>query len=179
LRAEGYKRYPFYDSGTGQDAYFWDNGSGIVLYTYVDGLEISILNDPNNLPGRLNLLDQAMDLIAPLFAEGAISDLREEVHTYADRVVTVTGDPTVLDYGQEPWLGKLMEFNGYGTSIRNGADVLPVYLRLLFREYKCDMSKYLYCYFYDMPSMTYTGGATLTFLNVWISYSEGEGSPSG
>jgi len=170
LRADGYKRYPFTDTSTGEDAFFWDNGSGIVLYTYVDGLEINVLNDPNNLPGRLKLLDRAIEVIAPLFAQGAISDLRGEVHAYADRVITVTGDPTVLDYGQEPWLGKLMEFNAYSTSIRNGRDVLPVYLRLLFREYKCDMRKYTYCYFTEMPSMTYTGGATLTFLSIWIEF---------
>jgi hypothetical protein len=157
LRAEGYKRYPI-----GEDSFFWDNGSGIVFYTYPDGLGISILNDPNNLAGREELIDKAIDTVAPLFAPGGISDLRDEAHAYADRVVSVTGEATVLDNGEEPWLGKLMEFNGYDTSIQNGPDALRVYVRLLFREYKCDMRKYSACYLTDAFD-EFTGGLTLTF----------------
>jgi hypothetical protein len=179
LRTDGYKRYPFYDASTGADAFFWDNGSGVVFYTYDEGFEMSLLNDPHNLPGRVKLIDRAIDIVAPLFTSQFIDDLEEEAHDYAERVISVTGDPTVIDYGDEPWLGKLLEFNGYGTSIRNGSEDLPVYLRLLYREYKCDMNKYLYCYFYDMPTMTYSGGATLTFFNIWIEYPRARGGSSG
>lgn len=177
LRAEGYKRYPFY-AGT-ESAFFWDNGSGIVFYTYTDGLEIAFLNDYGDLPGRLERLDQAIDTIAPLFSPQFVAGLRDEAHAYADRVVTFSGEPTILDYGQEPWLGKLMQFSGFETSARNGPEPLPIFISLLYREYKCDMSKYMYCYFNDMPSMTYTGGATLTFFDIWIDFSASQASSSG
>ena len=169
LRAEGYKRSPFYLS-TGEEAYFWDNGSGISFYTYPDGIEMTMLNDPNNLPLRLEMIDEGIDTIAPFFAPGAVVALRQEAHAYADRTLTVSGDPEILDYGEEPWLGKLMEFNAHRASVRNGGNELPVYFRLLYREYKCDMTRYLYCYYIEMPSMTFTGGDTLTVFNVWIGY---------
>jgi hypothetical protein len=169
LHAAGFKRQPFY-TGSGEDAYFWDDGSGIVYYTYPNAISMSMLYDSDDAAGRSELIDKGIDAIAPLFAAGAVAKLREEAHAYSDRVTGISGDPTILDYGQEPWLGKLMEFNGYGTSIRNGADDLRVYLRLLYREYKCDMSKYVYCYYADMPSMTFTGGDTLTSLNLWIAF---------
>jgi len=178
LRENGYKRYPFYDASTGEEAFFWDNGSGIVFYTYEDGFEMSFLNDPRNLPGRIKLIDRAIDMITPLFSSKFIEDLKQESHEYADRVISVSGDPTIVDYGEEPWLGKLLEFRGYGTSLQNGSQELPIYLRLLYREYKCD-SDYLYCFFYDMPTMTFTGGATLTFFNTWIEYPSLTGSSSG
>ncbi len=179
LRAEGYKRYPFYDANTGADAFFWDNGSGVVFYTYDDGIDISFLNDARNLPARVRLIDKAIDILTPLFTSSFVDGLRQETQSYAERVTSAAGDPTIVDYGQEPWLGKLLEYNGSFTEVRNGAHVLPVYLRLLIREYKCDMSKYLYCYFYDMPSMTYTGEATLTFFNIWVGYLEAGSQTSG
>lgn len=166
LRAEAYRRYPF----AGEDGFFWDNGSGIVFYTYPEGFEMSFLNDPRDLPGRVELIDQAIDIVAARFAPGFVSGLQEEAHAYAGRVASPTGEPTILDYGQDPWLGQLMEYNGYETSIRNGSQELYVYLRLLYREYLCDMSLYLYCYFNDMPSMTFSGAASLTSFHIWIDY---------
>ena len=177
LRAEGYKRHPFY-SGS-ETAYFWDNGSGIAFQTYSDSLQIAILNDTSDLPARLGRLDQAIDVLAPLFSSQFLTGFRNEAHSYADRVVTFSGEPTILDYGQEPWLGKLMQFNAYETAAQNGREVLPIYFALLYREYKCDMRKYQYCYFSEMPSMTYTGGATLTTFNIWIDLSKSLAASSG
>lgn len=169
LRELGYKRYPFSD-GNGGTAFFWDNGSGIVLYVYDSGFELSFLNDHSNLDGRRKLIDQSIDLVEPLFSSQFAEGLREEAHGYAGRVSSASGEAMILDYGQEPWLGKLLLFNGYETSIQNGSRRLPVYIRLTFREYKCDMSRYAYCYFYDMPTITFTGEASLTFFNIWVDF---------
>jgi hypothetical protein len=64
----------------------------------------------------------------------------------------------------------LFEYNAESLTIPNGRNRLPVTIRLLTRQYKCDMNKYLYCFFYDMPSMTFTGDASLTFLNILVDY---------
>jgi hypothetical protein len=170
LREAGYGRYPFIVSDTGEDAYYWDNGSGIVFYTYSSGFEMAFLNDSRHLNVRIDLIDQAIQIVSPLFAQGFISALQEEAHGYTGRVPGPTGEPTILDYGQDPWLGELLEFNGYEATIRNGSQELYVYVRLLYREYLCDMSRYSYCYFTDMPSMTFTDGASLTTLHIWIAY---------
>jgi hypothetical protein len=166
LRAEGYRRYPF----AGEDGFYWDNGSGIVFYTYPEGFEMGFLNDARDLPGRLELIEQAIDIVAPHFAPGFVEGLLGEVHTYAGRVGAPSGEAVILDFGQEPWLGQLMEYNGYETWVRNGPSELFVYFRLLYREYLCDMTLYSYCYFIDMPSMTYTEAASLTTFNIWIDY---------
>ncbi len=170
LRADGYRRYPFIDTTTGEDAFYWDNGSGIVFYTYPRGFEIAFLNDPDDLNVRIELIDQAIEIVSPLFAPGFVAALRDEAHAYTERVASPTGEPTVIDYGQDPWLGSLLEFNEHETTIRNGRQELSVYIRLLYREYLCDTSLYLYCYFYDMPSMTFAGEASLTTFHVWIDY---------
>jgi hypothetical protein len=170
LRADGYRRYPFVTSGTGEDAFFWDNGSGIMFYTYPDSFEIGFLNDPRDLSGRVELIDQAIEVVTPLFAPSFVAGLQDEAHAYAERVASPTGDPTILDYGQDPWLGELLEYNGYGTLLRDGPYELSVYLSLLHREYRCDMTQYSYCYFIDMPSMTFVGDASLTYMSIWIEY---------
>ena len=172
LRAEGYKRYPFKDTKTGESAFFWDNGSGITFNTYSDGFSISFLNDANNPASRPQLIDSALKIVSPLLTTQAVEVLRQELYDYADRVISVSGDPTIIDYGMEPDLGRLMEFNGYDTSIQDGSYTLPVYTRLLFREYYCDPSLYYFCYFYDMPSMTFIGEASLTIFDIWIGYPE-------
>ena len=110
----------------------------------------------------------AIDTIAPLLAPGAVTALREQAHSYAERVVSVSGEGEVLDYGEPPQYGKLLEFNGLPTFIRNGGDTLPVYMRLLYREYQCPVN--YYCWYIEMPSMTFTGGDTLTTFDIWINY---------
>jgi hypothetical protein len=166
LRAEGYRRYPF----AGEDGFYWDNGSGIVFYTFPEGFEMGFLNDPRDLPGRIELIDQAIDIVAPHFAPGFVAGLQDEAHAYAGRVSSPAGEPEILDYGQEPWLGQLMEYGGYETWIQNGPQELYVYIRLLYREYLCDMTLYDYCYFTDMPSMTFSGAASLTTFHIWIGF---------
>jgi hypothetical protein len=166
LRAEGYGRYPF----AGEEGFYWDNGSGIVFYTYPEGFEMGFLNDARDLPGRLELIERAIGIVAPHFSPGFVAGLQGEVRAYAGRVGAPSGEPVILDYGQEPWLGELMQYNGYETWIRNGPSELYVYFRLLYREYLCDMTLYSYCYFTDMPSMTYTAAASLTTFNIWIDY---------
>jgi len=163
LREKGYKRYPI-----GENAWFWDNGTGVVFETYSFGLEARFLNDPGDQAGRLQRIDKALEILAPLFTRQFLADVQQEAHGFAGRTITVTGDPVILDYGNGGSVGKLMQFNAYDTSIRNGPVVLPVEMSLLFREYHCEDG--YYCYFSDMPTMTFTGGATLTFFDIWIDY---------
>jgi hypothetical protein len=177
LRAEGYKRYPFQDS-TGDTAYYWDNGSDIFFNTYTDGFTFGFLNDSTNLPGRLKLIDRALKIINPLLSNQANEELRSKLLDYADRVTSVSGDSTIIDYGHPPDVGKLMEFNSDKTSIRDGAYTLPVRTRLLFRQYQCDVTLYYYCYFWDMPTMTFSGDASLTMFDVWINYPSEKNSGS-
>jgi hypothetical protein len=170
LRAEGYKRYPFKEANTGETAFFWDNGSGITFNTYSESFSISFLNDANNPSSRAKLIDRALEIVGPLLTTRAVEELRQELYDYADRVITVSGDPIIIDYGMPPDLGKLMEFNGSDTSIQDGSNKLPVHTRLLFRQYFCDTTLYYYCFFYDMPSMTFSGEASLTIFDVLINY---------
>lgn len=170
LRANGYKRYPFKEVNSGETAFFWDNGSGITFNTYSDSFSLSFLNDANNPSSRIKLIDQALEIVSPLLTTRAIEELRLELYDYADRVVSVSGDSTIIDYGKEPDLGKLLEFNGRDASIQDGSDKLPIHTRLLFRQYFCDPALYYYCFFYDMPSMTFIGEASLTIFDVLIGY---------
>jgi len=170
LRAEGYKRQPI-----AEDAWFWDNGSDVAFNTSPFGIEALFLNDPGDEAGRLKLIDKALEILAPLFTSKFIAAVREEAHNYAGRVITVSGDPEILDYGNGGSLGKLMQFNAYQTSAQDGPDLLPVEMSLLFREYKCPRG--YRCRFSEMPSMAFTGGATLTLFDIWIGFRSKSTSP--
>jgi len=73
-----------------------------------------------------------------------------------------------VDYGQEPWPGMLFVVNAESLSIPNGRTRLPVTIRLLTRQHKCDWNKHPCCFFYDMPSRTCRGDASLTCLNILV-----------
>jgi hypothetical protein len=169
LRENGYKRQPF-TTIDNEQGYSWFNGSNTVFYTYPDRFEIEILDDQRDLKGRVDRMNKSLDMVASLFAPGFIADLKNEMEAYSRETPFISGEPKVLYEGDGDLMGRLYEYNGKDMVLRNGSEDIPLRMSLQFQEYKCDPSLYEYCYFGNMPNMTYSGDASLTFFDILIKY---------